>query len=336
MKEPVFILGSHKSGTSLLRALLDGAEGLFVIPLEAHFVQYSGFWVDYALRSSRPRTLAFEEVVGNFVRHIRQSNERASQTSDSILAGRWNVSKFEAYLRKEGRLCYQPDNLRPFLDCYIDALHIGLHGAPPTAERFVEKSVENAEYATLLQKWFPDARFIHVVRNPYATLTSIRKHMTRNHYPFLGNALSALHNSYYHLYKNPRLIADYLVIRYEDLVTSTKKVMRTIADFIGIAFSERLLQPTFMGSPWGGNSTSGQPFTTISTQPLVTWQQAIHPLETSFINLLFPHVLRDYGYKRMEMNGSIYRPAPRERLMVYLANRGLWWIVRRLHFVPVL
>ena len=37
MENPVFILGSHKSGTSLLRNLLDGISGFFVIPIEAHF-----------------------------------------------------------------------------------------------------------------------------------------------------------------------------------------------------------------------------------------------------------------------------------------------------------
>lgn len=42
MEKPVFVLGSRKSGTSLLRSLLDGAEGLFVVPCETHFFQRTG------------------------------------------------------------------------------------------------------------------------------------------------------------------------------------------------------------------------------------------------------------------------------------------------------
>jgi len=36
LKAPIFLLGSHKSETSLLRALLDGHKDLFVFPTETH------------------------------------------------------------------------------------------------------------------------------------------------------------------------------------------------------------------------------------------------------------------------------------------------------------
>jgi len=336
VERPIFILGSHKSGTSLLRALLDGAEGLFVIPIEAHFFQYSGFWVDYALRRAFPHPYTFDEWAENFVRHIEHTNRKTwegSRTSDSVLTGLWNVAAFADYLRAKGEIPFQQAAFRELFDCYVEAIHISLTGELPSARRFVEKSVENAEFAPLLKRLYPDASFVHLVRNPYATLVAIRKHAARRRYPFLGRPLAALHNSYYHLYQNPQAIENYRVVRYEDLVTQTHKVMQSIAKFLGIKFTPALLKPTVMDKPWGGNSTSGRQFNGISTKPLSHWQREIYPLEAQLITRLFPHVLRDYDYASFSAKGSFYLPMPGERVKTFLANRWLWLQTR--HSQPV-
>lgn len=324
MERPVFILGSHKSGTSLLRGLLDGTKELFVVPIEAHFFQYSGHWVDYALRRSLPERLSFDDLVSRFAAHINKSNAAPSKTGDSSLIGRWNVERFITHLRTEGRSRFLQVGLRGFLDSYVEAIHVSLYGRVPHTNRYVEKSVENAEYATVLKALYPRARFIHLVRNPYATVVSLRKHMTRDHYPFLGNALAALNNSFYHLYKNPMTISDYKILRYEDLVTRSEEVTQDIAEFIEIEYADSLLKPTSMGEPWSGNSTSGQRFSGISSQPILAWKQEIHSLEIRFVNHLFSQILRDYGYQRMESKGSAYRPMQGESIKSYLANRLMW------------
>jgi len=335
MKQPVFILGSHKSGTTLLRNLINGAPDLFVVPLEAHFFQLTGFWVNYALRRSYPQTVTFEQVKESLIRHIRRSNEIASRTSDSVLVGQWNVAAVETYLIKHARLPFESHDWRGFFDAYIEALHVGLDGKPPETSRFLEKSVENAEYATLLTALYPDAKFIHIVRNPYATLVSLRRHMSLAGYPLLTAALSSLNNSYYYLYKNPHLLSDYLVVRYEELLENPEDIMRRIADHIGIPFSPQLLIPTTQDEIWSGNSSSGEAFDGISNRPISAWQEHIHPLESAFVNLLFPHVLRDFGYERWPVTGSLYRRASQESVKTYIKNRWLWQLVSRSGVLPL-
>jgi hypothetical protein len=324
MENPVFILGSHKSGTSLLRSLLDGAEELFIIPVEGHFFQYSGYWVNYALRRSFPEKIDFDDLVERFTRHIRRSNEVESITSDSILTGCWDVDLFVNHLRTKGASSFEKLGFRGLLDSYVEAIHLSLYGWLPDTSRFVEKSVENAEYAAVLKKLYPGAKFIHMLRNPYATLVALRKHMMRKRYPFLGNAISALNNSYYYLYKNPLIVSDYLVLRYEDLLAKPLEVMLSVSKFIGIEFNDSLLEPTVMTTPWKGNSTSGQEFDSISTRPLWAWRKEIYSIEVEFVNLLFSHILRDYAYERLRTNTSIYCPVPRDSLKSYLSNRLLW------------
>ena len=67
-KAPIFILGSHKSGTSLLRSLLDGHPELYVIPFETHFMASLGRWIKYSYRKQAP--LKHENYADNLLRII--------------------------------------------------------------------------------------------------------------------------------------------------------------------------------------------------------------------------------------------------------------------------
>ncbi len=329
MERPVFILGSHKSGTTLLRNLINGAPDLFVVPLETHFFQFSGFWVQYALRRNLPREITFDDMLAAMTQHLQRSNALTSKTSDSVLVGRWDIPRFANWMRKHAQAAFDQKNWRGVFDAYIEALHVGLFGEPPQAHRFLEKSVEHAEFATLLKQLYPDAIFVHIVRNPYATLVSLRRHMTIAGYPMLEPALASLETSYYYLFKNPHLISDYLIIRYEDLLQQPEQTMRRVAAHIGIPFTQQLLTPTQLDEPWHGNSSTGNAFDGISTQPITAWRKSIHPLEAAFVNMRFPHVLRTFGYETFSAQGSIFRPAHGENLKTYLKNRCLWLLHAR-------
>lgn len=334
MERPVFILGSHKSGTTLLRNLINGAEDMFVVPLETHFFQFAGFWVQYALRRTPPKELTFDEMLDAMRSHLQRSNAVTSTTSDSVLVGHWDIPRFDHWMRERAQQAFFRKDWRGVFNAYIEAIHVGLFGSPPHAHRFLEKSVEHAEFASLLKQLYPDATFVHIIRNPYATLVSLRRHMTIAGYPMLEAALASLETSYYYLFKNPYIVPDYLVVRYEDLLQHPEQTMRRIAAHIDIPFTEQLLIPTQLNEPWHGNSSTGRAFDGISTQPITAWMDSIHPLEAAFVNLRFSHVLRTFGYKPFPTQGSIYRPARGENLKTYLKNRCLWLLHSRSGLFP--
>lgn len=327
VEKPIFILGSHKSGTSLLRNLFDGTPDLFVIPNEIHFFQYTGYGVNYALRRATPGKPSFDEVVERIRRALQHSNTRPPETKkygDSYLTGCWNVDTAIDYLRQYGAQPFAQRDMRGLLDRYVEALHVGLYGQPPSAHRFVEKSVENAEFAAIIKTLYPDAVFIHIVRNPYATLVSLRKFKSvRSGYPYLGPLIDSLRNSYDYLYSNPHHVPDYHIVRYEDLLTDPRGQMQQIAGYTGLEFGEHLLQPSTMGKAWAGNSMSGKDFSGISTQPIRAWEHEIYPPEIALVNLLFAHVLRDFDYANKPAPAQLYRPMPGESFRNYIANRFL-------------
>ena len=70
---PVFLLGSHKSGSSLLRSLLDGHPELAVLPKETHLFQFTNHWVDYRRRRNLPRPLDRQQFFDSLLQQIRNN-----------------------------------------------------------------------------------------------------------------------------------------------------------------------------------------------------------------------------------------------------------------------
>jgi hypothetical protein len=313
----VFILGTHKSGSSLVRSLLDGHPALFVVPFETHFFQMGHFWVDYRLRRSRPPVIPFSEAKNEYIKLVAHYNSVTDSLADSNLVGRFDLERFRQEI--SGEETQEPGEF--FLN-YMRAIYVSLYGQElPTDLHIVEKSVENAEFALDLKQMFPGAKFIHILRNPYANLVSLRRNFGRTRYPFLGPSLASLNNSYYNLYRNLRLVEDYLLVRYEDLLSNPEQSMRSIADYLGIEFMDNLLVPTSMNRPWKGNSSRGIEFSGVSADNIDLWREEITDLEIHHINRLFTFVLEQYGYEILAPKRSRFLPNRGESLRFYILNR---------------
>lgn len=307
-----------------MRNLLDGVPDFFVVPIEMHFFEYTGLWVDYAIRRSLPVNLTFEQVLEHIKKAITATDQKFG--GGSVETEQWDIARLLNHLAKLGREPFENGDYRGFINAYMEAIYLALKGElPPKSIRYVEKTVENAEFACFLNKLYPDAKFIHIVRNPYAALVSTRKFIAlHGNYPYLGTVLDALENSYYHAFCNPLCIEDYLVLRYEDLIQQTESIMRQVASFLEIPFENVMLYPTTLGMEWQGNSMSGQRFNGISTDPLTVWKDEIHPLEIELVNLLLHHVLNKFGYEKIHPSYSLYLPVKGEKVRKYVANRFYW------------
>lgn len=321
LQRPIFILGAHKSGSSLFRQLLDGHPELFAVPMETHIFQRAGYWVDYPLRRTRPPTLSLEKAKEEYVAQVKQYHTVRDPLGDAVVAGRFNIQQ----LQKE--LEFEVASFPELVTAYLRGIYRALMDAPlPENLRVVEKSVEHAEFAVELKSMFPDAKFLHILRNPYANLVSLRltacQRHTRGRYPSLVRQLAALENSFYYLYRNRRLLKDdYMVIRYEDLLTAPRPTMQAITNFLEIEFQESLLQPTLLGELWSGNSSRAVKFSEISASQLDKWLGQITALEIHYINEYFKFLLEDYDYGIEMSNRSQFWPVRGETLGIYIANR---------------
>ncbi len=263
--------------------------------------------------------MSFEEMKHQLIEWINFSDQRSNKTGDGFTAGKWNKEVFREHL-----LSASVTNIKELSDAYIASMYISLYNSPfPQNKRFMEKSVENAEFALDWLNLYPNAKFIHILRNPYSNIVALRKFMDRKNFSFLNRPLLGMYNSYYYLYKNIRLIDDqnYKVVIYEELLGSPEKTMKMLAEFVGIDYTSILLNPTLLGSNWSGNSTSGIHFTGISDRNIENWKREISNYEISMINELFPHVLEDFKFDVLKPKYSIKMIAKNEGIINYVLNR---------------
>lgn len=332
IKKPIFILGCSKSGTTLLRNLLDGHRDLFAIPSETHFFQNIKYWVSYQFRATKPSNIGIDKMKRNLVDWIAYLNKTEDFFADSFTKNRWDIDVLEKYLT-----ALSTENIKGLSDAFWNALYESLNQTElPQNKRIVEKSVENAEFVFEWLKFYPDAKFVHILRNPYSNLVSLRKYLdkqTKNrkvlfprkgvsYFPHLRKAVNSMYNSFYFLQKNKRLVENYKVITYEDLISKPEKQMKELSEFLEIEFDEILLQPTLFGKDWQGNSITGQKFTGVSKSGLERWKSDITDFEIILVNRLFDFLLNEYKYEIIQpKNNSIMKRAPKESVINYILNR---------------
>lgn len=320
LHRPIFLLGAHKSGTSLLRSLLDGTPGLAILPKESHLFQFTGYWVDYALRRSLPRMETGQELRDRIIGRLAEMNAARNPYSDFAEFSGFDLDIVRRRMQESGDASPARG-----ASTYLRALYEAWAGDPlPSGARLVEKSVEHAEYAVALQNFFPDCSFVHIVRDPHATLVAVRRAKGGEAYPYMGPIARSLYNSYYYLFKNRDLLGSYHVIRYEDLLRSPRTVMSEVADRLDIPMHAGLLEPTAAGRPWAGNSTSGVAFHGLSAAPLDAWKAEITPYEVELVRRIGRPVLEQYGYEPPAgVHGRVAKRHEREGLRTWILNRAL-------------
>jgi hypothetical protein len=317
IRNPVFIFGSHKSGTSLLRSLLDSHPDLHVLPRETHFFRNAGYWIDYGLMRRYPVQLSKEEILRNTISSIEGQNSSKDRFSDNPHFKGFDLEKFRVILPEN-----LPDDHGELFGVIMGALYASYYGGDVPEEcRIVEKSVEHAEYAGIIRKHFPDAKFIHVLRNPYATVVAIRRSREKRKYPKMKRIAASLYNSYYNLFKNLEEQNDYLIVKYEDLVRDTEEEMRKITQYLGIEWDDILLHPTDGGKLWKGNSSSGFSFRGISESPLIAWKDHINHFEIYLVNVIAEPFIKRFGYQKVEPRRNILIPVKRENVVTWIHNR---------------
>ena len=312
---PVFILGAHKSGTSLLRALLDGHSELGVLPFESHFMALLGREVTYSYRKQSAHSDAdFRLGLAALLRQYAVSDDR---TADALIGAQFDLNSAQ-------NDCLQLDPIEDIKGALTALEHImTVHFPQAGTGRLVEKSVEHHEFATDIAQAIPHAKFIHIVRNPYANAVGLRKFKSqRRGYPYFKKVIDSIESS---MACSEQLLGllqrNYLLVRYEDLVQEPRKIMKQVAFHINIPWEDKLLQPTSLGQPWGGNSSYGQS-TAIDPSRLDSWRDEICDFERIAISHhLFP-TAESFAYTKEHKQGGFLNRAPNEPWLRYLINRA--------------
>lgn len=319
---PLLIGGFYKSGTTFVLNLLDGHPALSALPGDAkllHFAEYIAHLPpaeqDQALREKWIHTLVNPTGLPPF----------------------WLFGQDEApYIAFLGYLDYwlgkDDHSVRRVLDAVARAFASANPARSPEARYWVDKTPTQEFSVDYWLSLYPEVRFIHVVRNPLATLAAMKTMAGRRGRPFaMVYMISQLRVSMLHgLAHRDRLgEARYILVRYEDILSAPPETMQALANRLGIAYDDMLIQPTINGMPSTPNSAypenrlQGQ----IQTRSLDRWREQLTPNEIAqIVDALYDEAtaygydwddLRPRGLRRIRLRtsrllaGNVFHPLSR-------------------------
>jgi hypothetical protein len=245
--QAVFICGVHRSGTTLVRNLLDGHPNLCVLPSEGTF--YTN--LEHQLKQLPPANWAAHigtEWLRRFANPINQppywllgsSTEDASPYVDFA---RYLLSWWQAVEQKPGTQWPHMAVVLAYASCT---------GMLP-ARYWVDKTPTNERFLDRIRKELPNVRIVHVIREPLATIAS-RKVMEPG--AALKGALRALKVSYQIAHREiAAKEQDHLLVRYEELCMKPDLVTGQIASFLGVRNLPILGRVTVAGISAKANSS---------------------------------------------------------------------------------
>jgi hypothetical protein len=285
---PLFICGHPKSGTTLLRAILDSHPELLVYPDETFY--FRGFLPEV-------KTLGNDEKISlaqRYLLHFFDDNQTAEvEPQDDSASYRLYAQTCDAM--QQELEANPPRHDGDLLFSAIFAFGLAHRRAGERTQYWVEKTPYNEHFADIIYRWWPAARCLHVVRDPrdnYATYH--RKHSGLAVEEFAASwkasLRAGLHNK--KRYGEQR----YKIIKYEQLTQQPDLVIEEITAFLDIHDDDILRKPTTNGVLWEGNSMFGDRFTAISSQPLGRWKTKLKPEEVSLIELVCGGWMKRLGY----------------------------------------
>lgn len=165
---------------------------------------------------------------------------------------------------------------------------------------FVQGWVE--AYAGAIQRAFPENPCIHIIRDPRSVIASWKRSTDLTHnYPFLmmvrhwrkSAAIASLFKA-----RSDK----YLVVRYEDFVNQPQDEAGKICQFLGVPFSEAMLQVgSFQdgaGKKWKSNTSYEETPEVISQKFRDSWKDRLTEEETRLIEELCAPEMKWMGYAR--------------------------------------
>ena len=269
--KPIFVAGQERSGTSLMFALLASHPNIAMTRrtnLWRYFYgQYGDLRDDANLDACLDKMMRYKRLV------VLEAD--AEQLRRDFVAGDRTYGRLFALLEQQ---------------------HADRLGKP----RWGDKSLDTERFAGPIFEAYPDARIIHMVRDPRDRYASVETRWTVRR-GGVGAGTAEWLSSIELAERNRNLHgAGYLILRYETLVSSPDAVLRDICDFIDEPYAPEMLTMNGARSfrDQGSNSSYGsRDRGVISTDSVGRYRDVLSPSQTLFIQRAARRPMVTLGYE---------------------------------------
>lgn len=300
---PIFIVGNPKSGTTLLQALLDGHPQLLTLPIETQYYRLyncmfrgTGWWAYRRFRAYFTR--------GGYFRSLQE--DRSTMGLEE--ARNFSHILYERFERRVQRFPRRAHSRRAFFLVLLDGLREAQKVPLEPLIGFVEKSPTHLYKIESILADFPQAKFVHVVRDPRDNYLALAKQLAvqqagieytahadidaEDSQLIITRVKSGYHLTADYLQQDPDR---HLVIKYERLVTEPEATLRRVVGHCGVDFDPVLLRVTLGGVSWSGNSSTGKRFSGIDPSRVRVWE-GVQASQLKRLNAVFQHEIDAWQY----------------------------------------
>jgi hypothetical protein len=214
--DPIFIIGTERSGSNLVRLLLNSHPGI-AVPHPPHIVRY------FAPLEPAYGDLSRDDSFGRLVDDV------LALLDHHIYA--WEIPVDRDRIVREARP-------RDAFGVYV-ALY-DQYAAAKGKPRWACKSTFMVHHVDRILARFPDARLLFLVRDPRDVCVSAKKSVFSHFHPYYTAQLwrDEQRKGIAAMDASPKNV---LLVKYEELTSEPEREVRRICDFIGEAFDPKML-----------------------------------------------------------------------------------------------
>lgn len=288
---PVFVMGCHRSGTNLLYDMLLSAGG---------FAIYRGYLPIYKVlipRFGSMRSRANREKI--FETWLRSKGFRRTGLDSE---------RFSRPILNECRT--GGDFIRVVMDAVTDEQKMS---------RWAMYDPDNVLYVERIKRDIPNALFVHIIRDGRDIALSLKKMGGFSPLPWDRSETESLvatalywewmvRRGREHGRKFP---ADYIEIRYEDLITKPQETLATLGNFIDHDLDYAKIQRAGLGRLSETNSSFSEEGKKDEIKPLGRWRERLSHEDVAAIESTVADCLQENGYElSLPLSLSLSSPLP--------------------------
>jgi hypothetical protein len=334
MDRVVAILSWGRSGSLLLSSYLDGHEDVIMLPELCSTGLYE-FFERYPSLPLRDKLIAYPAL---------QSHHHAR-----FFEGDFAISPARYYAAVQAILEFYAawpaeflESRRAFLLFTHIAYNLALGRRPASSNPLIvyAQHLQNDGVARRLVEDFPQAKFVHTVRDPISSCNAMFHFLFKTLAENLpgANTLAPLEALSYLIDKDgPQfgMESRTRTLRFEDLHSNTARTIHDLADWLGLSFRATLLDSTFNGIPLvakrDGKAWSGPRF-----EQVERYAPNLSPKDRALLYALLYEGFKDWNYPCPKIFGNpmvrclvFVSLVPFPMKMEFIAARGLLrsWIL---------
>lgn len=306
MKPPVFIVGCPRSGTTWLYHMLLSAGG-------------------FAIYRAEPKVFTYlAPAFGGFrTRALRERFLEKWFTSEDFARSGLDAAEFRPRFLDECRSA--GDCLRLIMESIASR---------QGAARWSDCTPDNLLVMDEIQRSFPDARFIHSVRDGRDVALSLARQAWIRPLPGDRRVPAVIPAALYWDWAiargralGERLGDAYLEVRYEDLVRAPQAALDRIGAFLDHPLNYARIQQAGIGSVTRPNTSFAGEARSQGFQPLERWRTACPPGELARVEALIGRRLGQLGYPLAVSPAAHLSATDRLRSLLYPLNfRARLWL----------